>query len=925
MHRSPGSRRLAPKGGTGFALVLVLLLLALPLAPAAGAAQLAAPAAGSTELALLLRQMDSERRVLMVAAHPDDEDTALLTVLARGMGVRTAYLSLSRGEGGQNLIGPEMGEGLGLIRTGELLAARSLDGAAQYFSRAFDFGFSKTAEETLRHWPEEEVLGDIVRVIRDFRPHVIVSIFHGAARDGHGHHQAAGMLAHRAFDAAGDSTHFAGQIEEGLRPWAPTKLYHHLRGDDVEAELQVATGQLDPLLGRSHFQVAMASRSRHQSQDMGVPELPGPQVSRLELARSRGFGTDDPEAGLFHGITTDLLGLAESAGGGIALSRSLGAWQEEIARARESLHPEDPARALPALERAKVALDESLAEARRGRESAGNASREDAWADLEEVLAFRQGALTRALQMAAGVVVDVRTDRRRVTPGETIRIEVTVWNGGDGEVTWDGSELELPEGWEARPAAEPDTEPEYGVWFTVPSVPQVTFGTSLPPGSQARAVYDVRVPESAEPSVPYFLRSPRVGSLYAWPEGDPALARPGDLPRIHGRADLHIGSTGVTVRREASHVGVDKALGEFRVPLFVTPAFSVSTDRASMVWAESHGAPDGPRSVTVRVENLSETARQGGVRLEAPSGWEAEPAGIPAELAANSETSFVFTIRPHGSVSSEGPSPAARSHVEPPGAFRAVMESGGRAWDRTFTLVDYPHFDPMPLVTPAVLHVSRFPVEVREGIRVGYVMGPGDGGFQALRDLSVEVVLLDADALRSGDLSRYDAIVLGARAYETRTDLIASNDRILDFARAGGTVIAQYNKYEYPEGDFAPFPVTMRRPHHRVTDPAAEVRFLEPRHPVLAYPNRIDSDDFAGWEQERGLYFLESWDAEFTPLLEMADPEEPPTRGSLVVARLGEGAYVYTGLALFRQWPEGVPGAFRLLANLVSLQGSDLR
>ncbi|TVP44867.1 MAG: hypothetical protein EA350_10675 [Gemmatimonadales bacterium] len=912
MHRSPGPRPGDRNGGVLFAPLLVLLLLVVPVP---GAAQLSGPPAGSTELALLLRQMDDERRVLMVAAHPDDEDTALLSVLARGMGVRTAYLSLSRGEGGQNLIGPEMGEGLGLIRTGELLAARALDGAAQYFSRAFDFGFSKSAEETLRHWPEEEILDDMVRVIRAFRPHVVVSIFHGTARDGHGHHRAAGILAHRAFEAAGDSTRFSGQLSEGLRPWAPTKLYHHLRGDVVDAELRVETGELDPLLGRSHFQVAMASRSRHRSQDMGVPELPGPQVSRLELARSRGYGTDDPEAGLFAGITTDLLGLAEAAGGGMAISRSLRAWQEEIARAREALHPENPGRALPALESAMVALGESVSEARRSRESAGSPSQEAAWADLEEALAFREEALATALQLAAGVVVDVRADRARVSPGEIVRVEVTVWNGGDGDIAWESAGLDVPEGWEAAPDTRPGEEPEDEYWFAIPRVPLASFGAPLSPGSQARAVFDVRVPESFEPSVPYFLRTPREASLYTWPGQDPALALPGDLPLVTGRVALRIGRTNVDVRREASHVGVDKALGEFRVPLFVVPAFSVSTDRASMAWPETASGTDVPRSVTVRVENLSATRREGVLRLDAPSGWEVEPATVDLQVADNTETVFGFDIRPEGSAGAPAPVRAE---------FRAVVESAGRAYDRTFALVNYPHIDPMPLVTPAVLRVSRIPVEVREGIRVGYVMGPGDGGFQALRDMAVNVELLDAGALRSGDLSRYDAIVLGARAYETRTDLIASNDRILDYARGGGTVIAQYNKYEYPEGGFAPFPVSMRRPHHRVTDPAAEVHFLEPDHPLLTVPNRIDADDFTGWEQERGLYFLESWDAAFTPLLEMSDPDEAPTRGSLVVARVGQGAYVYTGLALFRQWPEGVPGAFRLLANLVSLQGADL-
>jgi LmbE family N-acetylglucosaminyl deacetylase len=882
-------------------LAALSLLLAGALAfPGAGAAQEVGSTAGTADLALLLRQMEAERRVLMVAAHPDDEDTALLTLLARGMGARTGYLSLTRGEGGQNLIGPELDEGLGLVRTGELLSARSLDGAEQFFTRAFDFGFSRSAEETLRHWPEEEVLADVVEVIRRFRPQVLVSVFHGTEQDGHGHHQAAGMLSARAFELAADPAAFPEQIAGGLSPWAPAKFYRLLwRDRPAETELRLQTGGLDPLLGRSHFQVAMASRSRHRSQDMGAAELPGPQASRLELVASRGFGTDDPEAPLFAGVATDLLGLAEAAGGGMAISRSLQGFSEGIRAARLALQPEDPARALSSLQGAWIDLETSLAEARRSRAVAGSPEQEAGWAELEEALEFRVARLSEALLLAAGVVVELRVDRARVTPGEVMEAELLVWNGGTRRLDFQGAEFAVPGGWVV------EAFPEGG------SGGPIEVGA----GQLTRHTARLRLPPDVEISVPYFLRLPRQGALYAWPEGDPARALPGDLPLVVGHVELRLESTPLRVQRAASHVAVDKAHGEIRQPPLVAPTLSVAMERTSMAWP-SH--LEGPRTVAVRVENLSSGPQQGSALLEAPPGWSVTPKRHEFSLAAESEASFVFEIAPVSPPGAEGAELAERA------SFRATALVGDRTFDRTFTVVDYPHIDPAPLVTPAELRVSRFPVQVRQGLRVGYVMGPGDGGLAALRDLGVEVETLDAEALRSTDLSRFHAIVLGARAYETRTDLAAANARVLAFARAGGTVIAQYNKYEYPEGGFAPFPVGMRRPHDRVTDPDAPVTFLDPSHPLLQAPNRVGDSDFRGWVQERGLYFLATWDANFRPLLEMADPGEEPARGGLVVAAVGEGAYVYTGLALFRQWPRGVPGAFRLLANLVSLQGTDL-
>ena len=946
-----------------FGAAVLLLLLAGSCLPSAVEAQLQPPSAGSPDVGLLLRQLDGEKRVLMIAAHPDDEDTSLLAALARGQGVRTAYLSLSRGEGGQNLIGPELDEGLGIIRSGELLSARSVDGAEQYFARAFDFGFSKSADETFGHWPREELLRDMVWVIRHFRPHVVVSIFTGTSRDGHGHHQAAGIVAPEAFEVAGDPDRFADQLEEGVEAWTPLKFYRSTRFRAEETTLAVPTGTLDPLLGRSHFQVAMESRSRHRSQDMGAPQTPGPRTSGLELIVDRtgewggvaagGGEASEPrvadgegghggghgalfegEDGIFAGVDTTLSGLvrravAESKANGGAdgdgLVEATQVYRSALNRARSELRAAAPASVSTELKEAREALNRMISGAREiyGDAPASSAAGRAHRAELRRVLTHRDALLSQAALSASGVIVDLRVDRSRVVPGEELEAEFLVWNGGPTPLAVSGLNLHVPAGWTVGPREAGGEDAPDGVrgFFAMdPSTLASRHPTSDAPmtlgaDEMLRWRFVVEVPADADPSRLYYLAREREGSLYRWPEDRSLHALPADPPLLSGEAHLQLGQVeGFNWTGAAHHVDVDKALGEYRVPLFVVPALSVELDPGTMVWPERRTEP---RDVIVRLTNEAEEALEGDVTLKAPSGWRVEPTSHPFHAESRGgEVSRSFRVSPGGA---------------PPGGV-VELRAGAtttrlgevREYGEGVRLIDYPHLDPAPLYRDATLHLSSFPVQVTEGLRVGYIQGPGDEGPRALRDLGVEVELLDAEAYRTSDLDRFHTLVLGIRAYETREDLWAANERLLEFARRGGTVIVNYNKYEYPDGGFAPYPLAMRRPHHRVTDPEAPVRLLDPEHPVLSRPNQIDASDFEGWRQERGLYFLSEWDDRYAPLLEMADPGEEPNRGSLVVARVGEGAYVYTGLSLFRQFPRGVPGAFRLLANLVSLQGDDL-
>lgn len=891
---------------------------------------------------LLMRQMDGVKRVLLVGAHPDDEDTSLITALARGWGAEVAYLSLSRGEGGQNLIGPELDEGLGLVRTGELLAARSLDGGLQYFSRAFDFGYSKSADETFRYWPHEEVLADVVWVVRSFRPQVVVSIFPPDSRAGHGQHEVAGIVAHEAFDAAADPSRFPGQLrgEGAVEPWSPVKLYRSARFDPGSATAELATGTIDPLLGRSYHQLAMASRSQHRSQDMGTSQGMGPRRTYLSLVESRGGGGSGSvsdgasgrgsDGGVFAGVDTTLASVAE----GVPADRqdevreAIERYRTLLGRAVSTNSSVTPDETTVALSRAVGALQDALAATGTGPES------EDARRVLERKLALGR----EALLSAGRIVVDARTRDDLIVPGEDLRVDVTVWNGGSVPVSRAAPVLRLPDGWSAEVVDEPESDGDEDGFpgrrgFGGPGFEQMAGPGAVAAGTLGRWTFRVQVPPDADVSRPYYLKEDRDGEMYRWPDDRSLWGLPRNPPVVTtevrlslapGRAPGGSASSGggavggsgddvqLRVQRAAEFVGVNDATGEYRTPLLVAPGLSVLARPEIMAWPLDQREA---RPVTVAVRNEAREGFRGRLSLEAPTGWTVEPAEVSLELEAPGEDrSVTFRVTP-GSGTEAG---IHELHAV------ATAEDGSR-FDEGFQIVDYPHIDRNLLFSDAVTEVSMFPVEVDENLRVGYVMGSGDGGAEALQQIGVDVTLLGPDAVREGDFADYDVILLGVRAYETRPDLVGANQQLLDWVERGGRLIVQYNRYEFSGAGYAPFPVTISRPHDRVTFEDAPITLLDPESPVFTDPNRIGPADFEGWAQERGLYFLHDWDDRYTPLMEMADPGEDPLRGSLLVTSLGDGLWVYTGIAFFRQFPEGVPGAYRLLANLVSLEPGEWR
>jgi hypothetical protein len=435
----------------------------------------------------------------------------------------------------------------------------------------------------------------------------------------------------------------------------------------------------------------------------------------------------------------------------------------------------------------------------------------------------------------------------------------------------------------------------------------------VPSGELARWSFQVQVPADADPSQAYYLTEPRAGGLYWWPPDLSLLGAPANPDVLQGRVRFELGELGEVEGWEPARFrGVDKATGEFVKPVLVVPALSVTLDPPFMALPSGD---ETAREFQVSVVSQSALLVNGSVTLELPEGWVSAPEEHPVFLSGvGAEASFSFQVRPRPDAPDGRYSVTAR-----------VDKDDGRRFETGVIIVDYPHIRRTALFPRARSTVSVLPVSVPAGIRVGYVMGSGDVGPEAIRQMGLEVELLGPDAVRAGEFASYDVVVLGIRAYETRPDLVVANDGLLDFVRAGGTLIVQYNQYEFPAGGFAPFQVGMNRPHDRVSDEAASVRILDPSHPVFRSPNRIVPRDFDGWVQERGLYFLSSWAPEFSPLLEMADPGEDPKQGGLLVAKVGDGIYVYTGLAFFRQFPEAVPGAYRLFANLLSLRAEDLR
>ena len=815
--------------------------------------------AGEAEIRQALDRLDTLGTVLIIAAHPDDEPNALLAYFSRGRHMRTAYLSLTRGEGGQNLIGRERGDELGVLRTQELLSAHRYYGAEQYFTRAIDFGFSKTAAETLSQWPRDKVLGDVVWVIRRVQPDVIVLSFSGTPRDGHGQHQVSAILGREAYSAAGDASRFPEQLR-WVQPWRARRLMYNAFGNQPAANrtnpnrpnsnqaaqaqgaapspdsLEIDAGAYDPELGFSYNQIGAMGRSQHRSQGQGTPERRGVIKTYLNTVAGEKAARD-----VFDGIDTGWTRFP----GGAAIHALLD-------RARNSFQPGRPELLVPALLEIRPLIA----------------------AIKDPLAAAKLGALDETLALAAGVWLDATADKPTVAGGGSLKVNLTALDRAPGRVTLEGASLT---GIEGAPALD-----------LAPAVLALNQPRQYP--------LTVRIPDDEPISQPYWLIQPKDGNLYSVPDAR-QIGDPENPPVILAHFRLNIAGAGIELTRPVEFRSIDPIYGERVRPLAIVPSAGVNLS------ADAWMLPDtAPHRIEVPVQSNGGRAA-GDVRLEAPAGWRIEPASRHFEIAnADEQATAEFEVIPpatadtqelHASVSVDGRTAAARTEV-----------------------IDYPHIQTQVLFPPAERKLVRADIRVNAH-SVGYIMGTGDDIPDALRQLGLQVTLLEQADLERGDLARFDAIVAGVRAYDVRPDLRANQPRLMEFVRNGGTYIVQYNRVKTQ--NLGPYPFTETAgDQHRVAEEDAAVALPHPDNPLLQRPNRITPSDFEGWVQERGLYFATAWDPRYEPLFSTHDTGEEPQLGGTLYTRYGSGVYVFTAFSWFRQLPAGVPGAYRLFANFLS-------
>ncbi len=782
--------------------------------------------------------------VLHVAAHPDDENRGLLAYLSRVRGYRTGYLSVTRGDGGQNEIGPEFGEKLGLARTQELLAGRTIDGARQFFTRALDFGYSKSLTEALSVWDRQQVLGDVVRVIRQFRPDVIITRFSPQAQSGnHGHHNASALLALEAFKLAGDPQAYPEQIAEGLAPWQPTRILQN-----GGSGFSIAAGGTDPVTGDTVQAIAARTSAQHKTQ-FGPGGGGGGRGGRggaggaVGEERRESFSLlagspakDDPMDGI------DLTWARISGGAEIG---------KLVADALATFQPDDPAASVPAL----LALRTLLAKLR-----------------ADPVVDDKRVQLDRILQACLGITIETTTPFAEVVPGEKLTLQTSVVVRSKVPVRWTSTHVSYP-----------------GGGLSVDGFESSRTSTELV----------VDVPANVPVSHPYWLREEATAGMFRVADAK-LIGQPENAPPFMVDCTFDVADQKLVVSSEPLAPSQPGKPGR-RLAVLAPVSLRFGSGVALFT-------PGAQKTIEVEV-TAARAGERGTLHLDVPAGWTVSPASRPFALThAGEKTRLAFTLT----------APAQTAT----GTVLAVAEIGGVKFSHQRFEIRYDHIPLQLLQAPARLKVAAFDYATR-GKNVGYLPGAGDATVEALEQLGYAVTTLKGPDLTAEKLRGLAAVVIGVRAFNDRSDLAANFPGLLAYVEAGGTVIAQYNR---PNGlkaqQLGPYALSIQGPAPalRVTEESAPVLFLAPEHPALTRPNRIGPADFAGWVQERGTYFPSSWDAaHYTPILAMNDTGEQPLQSSLLVAKHGQGHYVYTGLTFFRQLPAGVPGGYRLFANLLAL------
>jgi LmbE family N-acetylglucosaminyl deacetylase len=788
--------------------------------------------------AAILQQLHSFQELgsmLYIAAHPDDENTLLIAYLARGRNYRTAYLSVTRGDGGQNVLGPELGAELGVARTQELLAARRLDGGRQFFTRAVDFGYSKDYRETLNIWDRQQVLSDIVRVIREFRPDVVIARFSTVPGGTHGHHTASAVLALEAFKLAGDPKAFP---EQQLAPWQPKRILWNSRDNGTNIIRMDVSGN-DPVSGESFGAVAGRSRSMHKTQGFGNFGGGGGG------ARSESFQLLDGGP-----ATNDIMDGVDTTWDRVPGGAEIGTLAGEVIA---QFNPQAPAASVPAL----LKLRSQLA----------------ALTTTDPVVIEKRTQLDRILQACLGLEMETTIPQAEVVPGEQMKLHHSVTAHSTIPVRWLGVRYPGNHG-------------------------ELTNAIELQANQPAVRDSVQTLPANTPLNQPYWLRAEGTPGTFRVDDAT-LIGRPENPPVFPVEQVFEVGGQTLVVPDEPVQLIAARTEAQTRRRLDVIPPVSLSLGSEVELFA-----PGKSRPVEVEV-TVFRTGATGTLQLEVPAGWKVVPAQKSFHLGAvGDHAKFKFTVA--------APTEPATAKII------ASAEIGGVRYDNERVEINYPHIPLQLLQPPASFKAVSLDLAIR-GHKVGYLPGAGDSVADSLKQMGYAVITLTDADLTPEKLHNLDAVVIGVRAFNVRTNLAAHLPGLFAYVEAGGTVVAQYNRPGRDQKIDRLAPYSLQLSNERVTDENAVVTFLAPDSPVLNTPNKITAADFAGWVQERGIYFPNQWNEHFTPILACGDPGEAPLKGGLLVAKYGKGYYVYTGLVFFRELPAGVPGAYRLFANLVSL------
>jgi LmbE family N-acetylglucosaminyl deacetylase len=851
-----------------------------------------------------LKRLRTTATVLHVTAHPDDEDGALLAWLSRGQGVRTGLLTLNRGEGGANLIGPELFDALGIVRTEELLAAGRYYGVDQFFTRVVDFGFSKRLDETLEKWGRDTVLRDVVRVIRMYRPDIIISRFQGNQQDGHGNHQTAGVMSQEGFRAAAEANRFPEHKTEGLSAWQVKKLYtapfsFRRGGQPPEGEprmLRIDTGAYDPLLGRSYREIAREGLSHQRSQGAGSTRAaPGSAFSNLRLIASA-LSQTESETNLFDGLDTTIVGLAKLARPTLDLTADLSDIQDHVEFALAGFDARRPEAVMPFL---TAGLRKTRAVIERVRESQIEAAAKD---HLLFLLGNKEKEFVDAANKALGLSMHVLVDppqsadenpffQPRETfavaiPGQEFTITATVVNRSRVRIEPVEIGLRTPAGWRTSKRREEMHALGYN--------------------EQARVQFQVNVPENAEVTRPYWSRRSEYHDDVYTINKPEYLNQPYAPPEVVGGFIYQVDGVLFALTKPAQTVYMDRPWGEQRRLLTVAPAVGImASPRVGVIPV---GAARPSYSVRVEVRNNVKGQAQGKVRLRLPAGWTATPAEAPFAFTHEGELhALTFNV--------------SIPRVEPGKNYtiQAVAEYAGKEYTEGYEVIAHRDLEPRHLYRPATIELHGVDVKVAPGLKIGYVMGVGDKVPESLEQIGVKAQMLGEQDLASASLDQFDAIIIGIRAYAVRDDLKAYNRRLLDYVERGGNLIVQYQTQEFDAAPFGPYSYRLGPRAEEVSEENAAVTILEPTNPIFNQPNKLSPADFDGWVEERGSKFMSEWDERYKPLLVCNDRGQEPQRGGFVQAPYGRGTYTYAAYAFYRQLPAGVPGAYRLFANMISL------